>query len=262
MLDTLLGIKQKMGAVYISDRRLPVTWVKVDPCVITQIKHKDKNGYEAVQLGTGTRRTKKLTKPLQNHLKNVTTDNKSPRHIKEVRVEKDSELKVGDFIKLEDVFKKGDVIAVTGISKGKGFAGVVKRWGFAGGPKTHGQSDRERAPGSIGQRTTPGRVYKGKKMAGRMGSDQITVKGLTVIDIDLENNHIAVAGAVPGKTGGLIFIKKIREGEIKIEENNPVQVKDGENIKEKKAEKANETESNNVKDLEESQDVKVEIQNT
>jgi len=169
MLDTILGFKQKMGAVYVKDRRFPVTWIKVGPCVVTNVKNIEKDGYIAVQLGAGSKKSKSLTKPLQNHLKNVIKDKEAPRYLKEIRVESDTELKVGDLIKVGDVLKSGDVVAITGISKGKGFAGVVKRWGFHGGPKTHGQSDRERAPGSIGQRTTPGRVYKGKKMGGRMG---------------------------------------------------------------------------------------------
>lgn len=217
MLDTILGFKQKMGAVYVKDRRFPVTWVKVDPCVVTQVKHMEKNGYMAVQLGLGIKKTKNLTKSLQNHLKKISKDNKSPRYLREVKVKEESELNVGDFVKLADVLKRGDVVTVTGTSKGKGFAGVVKRWGFAGGPKTHGQSDRERAPGSIGQRTTPGRVYKGKKMAGRMGSDRVSVKSLVVIDIDEKNNLVAIKGAVPGKTGGLVYIRKIGEGGVQVE---------------------------------------------
>jgi large subunit ribosomal protein L3 len=229
MLNTVLGIKQKMGAVYISDRRFPVTWVKIEPNIVTQVKLTEKNGYEAVQLGIGSKKIKNITKPLQNHLKSVVRDGKYPRYIKEVKIQKDSEIRVGDLIKLADIFKKGDVVTVTGTSKGKGFAGVVKRWHFAGGPKTHGQSDRERAPGSIGQRTTPGRVYKGKKMAGRMGTDRVTVKGLKVLDLDLDSDQIAITGAIPGKTGGLIFIQKIKESELKIEEIKPAAVRTEEN---------------------------------
>lgn len=218
MLDTILGIKQKMGSVYVKDRVYPVTWVKVDPCVVTQIKHEEKDGYIAVQLGTGTKPIKNFSKPLQNHLKNVIKDKKLPRYLREVRVAKESDLKVGDEVKMGDVLKKGDIVAISGISKGKGFAGGVKRWGFAGGPKTHGQSDRERAPGSIGQRTTPGRIYKGKKMAGRMGSDRVTVKNVMIVDSDEKNNLVAITGAVPGAPGALIFIKKIGEGEIMVED--------------------------------------------
>lgn len=222
MLDTILGFKQKMGAVYVKDRRFPVTWVKVDPCVVTQVKHGEKDGYMAIQLGTGSKSTKNLTKPLQNHLKNAVKDKKFPRYLREIRISEESDLKVGDRVKLTDVLRKGDLVTVTGTSKGKGFAGVVKRWGFAGGPKTHGQSDRERAPGSIGQRTTPGRVYKGKKMAGRMGSDRVTVKNLVVIDIDKENNLLAVTGAIPGAQGRLVFVKKTGESRLKVQMNEEI----------------------------------------
>lgn len=213
MLDTIIGFKQKMGAVYVKDRRYPVTWVKVDPCIVTQLKNTEKDGYMSVQLGTGNKKEKRFTKPLLGHLKKVSTkDNKRPRFLREIRVKEDSGLKVGDEVKVTDVLKKGDFVTITGISKGKGFAGVVKRWGFAGGPKTHGQSDRERAPGSIGQRTTPGRVYKGKRMAGRMGSNRVTVKNMGIIDIDEKNNLVAITGPVPGIENGLVFIKKTGEG--------------------------------------------------
>ena len=215
MLDTVFGFKQKMGAVYLNDRRYPVTWVKVDPSVVTQIKNEEKDGYFAVQLGMGHKSAKNLTKPLQNHLKNVAKDKIYPRFIREIRLKEASDLNVGSEVKLTDVLKNGDIVTVTGISKGKGFAGVVKRWKFAGGPKTHGQSDRERAPGSIGNRTTPGRVWKGKRMAGRMGSDQVTVKSLNVIDIDEKENLVAITGAVPGAIGRLVIIRKTGEGEVK-----------------------------------------------
>ena len=207
-----------MGSVYVKDRVYPVTWVKVNPCVVTQIKHEEKDGYTAVQLGVGTKSIKNFSKPLQNHLKNVVKDKKLPRYLREVEVTQESDLKVGDEIKMGDVLKKGDIVAISGISKGKGFAGGVKRWGFAGGPKTHGQSDRERAPGSIGQRTTPGRIYKGKKMAGRMGSDRVTVKNVTIVDLDEINNLVAITGAVPGAPGALVFIKKIGEGGAMVED--------------------------------------------
>jgi len=254
MIDTLLGFKQKMGAVYINDRRYPVTWVKVDPCIVTQVKHAEKDRYTAVQLGIGSKKNKNLTKPQTGHLKKLTnTQNSTPRFLREVVFKDDPNLKVGDIVKIVDVFKKGDIITVTGVSKGKGFAGVVKRWRFAGGPKTHGQSDRERAPGSIGQRTTPGRVYKGKRMAGRMGQDKVTVKGLAILDIDETNNTIVIKGPVPGATGGLVYIKKTGEGGVKVElvenielvekdkgqdsQDNPIEtIKEADGLKEEKTE--------------------------
>lgn len=150
-------------------------------------------------------------------------------------------LKVGDQLTVSDIFKKGDVIAVTGTSKGKGFAGVVKRWHFAGGPRTHGQSDRERAPGAIGSGTTPGRVLKGKHMAGRMGGERVTVKNLIVVDVDNAGSRMAISGAVPGATNGVVIIKKIGSGKLKelVEEAPEVQVQEEETSEEKKDSQAN-----------------------
>ncbi|KKR30288.1 50S ribosomal protein L3 [Candidatus Woesebacteria bacterium RIFCSPHIGHO2_01_FULL_39_32] len=232
MLNTILGSKQKMSQTFVEGTRVAVTWIKVGPCVVTQIKNIEKDGYWAVQLGFGNRNLKNTSKPLQGHLRKSTQNskfkiqNKMPRFLREVRLDSEPEFKVGDIISVSDVFKKGDVIAITGTSKGKGFAGVVKRWGFHGGPRTHGQSDRERAPGSIGQGTTPGRVLKGKKMAGRMGGDRVTVKNLIVVDVDKEAGLIAVSGPVPGVPGGLLIIKKLAEGSLEelVEEAPQVEI--------------------------------------
>lgn len=234
MIDTILGFKQKMGTVFIGDQSIPVTWVKVDPCVVTQIKGQEKDGYQAVQLGTGSKKTVNFTKPLKGHLgkasqiqnSKIKDQNLLPRFLREIRVKEETGLKVGDEVKVTDVLKKGDYVTIIGTSKGKGFAGGVKRWGFAGGPKTHGQSDRERAPGSIGQRTTPGRVYKGRHMAGRMGTDRVTVKNLVAVDIDEKNNLVAIMGAVPGIIGGLIFIKRTSSGGIQTETLASTDIKD------------------------------------
>ncbi|MBU0569965.1 50S ribosomal protein L3 [Patescibacteria group bacterium] len=220
MLNTILGTKHKMGQTFVGSVRVSVTHVKAGPCVVTQIKNEKKDGYWAVQLGFGEKRIKNITKPEQGHLrgllKNLPTQvgKKAPRFLREVRLESKPEFKVGDKIAVADIFKKGDIVAVTGVGKGKGFAGVVKRWGFAGGPKTHGQSDRQRAPGSIGQGTTPGRVFKGKKMGGRMGGETTTVKNLVIIDVDAENNKLVVSGSIPGIPGGLLMVKKIAEGKL------------------------------------------------
>lgn len=204
-----------MGQTFIEDTRIPVTLVKAGPCVVTQIKSKGKDGYWAVQLGFGEKKLKNFKKPVKGHLKGALKDEKTaPRFLREVRTPKKPELKVGNEVKLSDIFKKGDVIAVTGISKGKGFSGVVKRWGFAGGPRTHGQSDRLRAPGSIGQGTTPGRVFKGKKMAGRMGTQTVTIKNLTVVDLDEDENILTVSGPVPGSKGTLLTIRKLKSGSL------------------------------------------------
>ena len=203
-----------MGQTFVQGTRVPVTMVKAGPCVVTYIRKQEKDGYWAVQLGFGEKKIKNTSKALQGHLKGAIKDKKAPRFLREVRFEKEPEYKVGDEIKVPDVLKIGDFVAVTGTSKGKGFAGVIKRWGFKGGPRTHGQSDRERAPGSIGQGTSPGRVWKGKKMPGRMGSDTVTVKNLQVVEINPEENEIKLSGPVPGIPGGLLVIRKISSGKL------------------------------------------------
>ncbi len=238
MLNTLLGTKQKMSQTFVEGTRVPVTWITVGPCVVTQIKNPDTDGYWAVQLGFGKKEIRNITKPLQGHLRGVTQEKKAPRFLREIRLEDKPDLKVGDVLKLVDVFKVGDLVTVTGISKGKGFAGVVKRWHFAGGPKTHGQSDRLRAPGSIGQGTTPGRVYKGKHMAGRMGQDRVTIKNLIVAEMDSEKDKIAISGPVPGSTGSLLIIKKVASGKLEelVEEAPEVITQQVEEVKEEKKE--------------------------
>ena len=203
-----------MDQAFVGTTRVPVTYVETGPCVVTQIKKEKSDGYWAIQIGFGEKKIKNVSKPMQGHLRGVTKDKIVPRFLREVRFEKEPEFKVGDEIKVSDIFSEGDVITVTGTSKGKGFAGVVKRWGFGGGPRTHGQSDRPRSPGSIGQGTTPGRVHKGKKMAGRMGGDTVTVKSIRVISIDAEKNEMAVLGPVPGAPKGLLIIKKISSGKL------------------------------------------------
>jgi large subunit ribosomal protein L3 len=213
MLKTIVGQKAKMDHTYIQGARVPVTKVVAGPCVVTHIKNEQKDGYWAVQLGFGAKPTRNVSKPLQGHLRGVIKANFAPRFLREVRVKDDPEMKVGDVISASDILKRGDIVQVTGISKGKGFAGVVKRWGFAGGPKTHGQSDRLRAPGSIGQGTTPGRVLKGKKMGGRMGGEQVTVKNLIITAVD-DAGEVAISGAIPGHPGSVLMIKKIGAGKL------------------------------------------------
>lgn len=230
MLNTILGSKLKMSQTFIGSTRVPITLIKAGPCVVTQIKKLEKDGYWAVQLGFGQKKNKNISKALLGHLKGALesqkkefkNQNKAPRFLREVRLEREPEFKVGDVLNVADIFKKSDVIQVTGISKGKGFSGVVKRWGFSGGPRTHGQSDRERAPGSIGQGTTPGRIWKGKKMAGRAGNRRVTVKNLMVVSVDPEKNLMSVSGPVPGAPGQLLIIKKIAEGKLEeLEEKTP-----------------------------------------
>ncbi|KKR39378.1 50S ribosomal protein L3 [Candidatus Woesebacteria bacterium RIFOXYA1_FULL_40_18] len=219
MINTILGSKGKMGQTFVEGRRVSVTEILAGPCIVTQIKKAEKDGYWAIQLGFGERKIKNTSKALQGHLKKTlklqdSKTQKFPRYLREVRVDKEPEYKVGDEIKASDIFRVGDYISTSATSKGKGFAGVVKRWHFAGGPRTHGQSDRERAPGSIGQGTTPGRVFKGKHMAGRMGSDKVTIKNLQIVSVEPDKGEIKVSGPIPGKTGSLVVIKKISEGKL------------------------------------------------
>lgn len=228
MINTILAEKGRMSQAFVKGRRVPVTKVLAGPCVVTQIKKEDKDGYWAVQLGFGEKKIKNVSKALQGHLKSLIKDGKAPRFLAEVRLEKEPEFNVGDAIKASDIFNVGDIIAVSGTSKGKGFAGVVKRWHFAGGPRTHGQSDRERAPGSIGQTTTPGRVFKGKKMAGRMGAERVTLKNLQIVSVNPETNEVEVSGPVPGIPGGLLFIKRISGGKLEGIQEVQAQVVEGE----------------------------------
>lgn len=207
-MDTILGTKIKQTQKFTSEgERIPVTLIQAGPCFVVQVKE------GAIQLGLGEKKEKRTKKPILGHIKKAGLKD-IPRFLREISVnqpEISANLKPGAEIKVGDVFKTGDLVNIVGTSKGKGFAGVVKRWGFAGGPRTRGQSDRERAPGSIGATTTPGRVLKGKKMAGRMGGERVTVKNLTVVDIDPKNNLLAVKGLVPGARGGLLIIKKVGE---------------------------------------------------
>jgi large subunit ribosomal protein L3 len=205
----LLG--KKLGMTQIFDEQgevVPVTVIEAGPCYVTQKKTLDRDGYTAVQLGFEEIKLKRASKPQLGHL----AKNSIPalRHLREFRVPDHAELNEGQ--KLDaSVFELGDRIDVVGITKGHGFTGVVKRHGFAGGPKTHGQSDRWRAPGAISSGSTPGRVFKGLRMAGRSGNEQVTVQNLEVVLVDPERNLIAVKGAVPGARGGLLIIREARK---------------------------------------------------
>lgn len=229
MINTILGSKSVNSQTFVQGFRVPVTKIMAGPCVVTQIKKIEKDGYWAVQLGFSSKKSKNTSKSLQGHLKKVSKEEKFPKFLQEVKFNKEPELKVGDVVKASEVFKRGDVVAVTGISKGKGFAGVVKKHHFRGGPRTHGQSDRERAPGSVGQTTTPGRVYKGKRMAGRMGGEKVTVKNLHIISVNEETGEIEISGQVPGVIGSTLTIKKIKSGSLKdLEKETVAQVVEGE----------------------------------
>lgn len=192
-----------MTQIFDDEGRLqPVTVLQAGPCVVTQLKTVDNDGYTAAQIGFGE--AKKPGKAIQGHLK---ASGSKARHLVEVRTDADEQLQVGDELKVE-LFEAGEAVQVTGVSKGKGFAGTIKRHNFHRGPKTHG-SHNYRAPGSIGA-GYPQHVFKGIKMAGRMGHDRVTVKNLKVTLVDTEQNLIAVKGAVPGPNKGLVLIKGVR----------------------------------------------------
>jgi large subunit ribosomal protein L3 len=202
MVEGLIGKKVGMTQVFDeAGRVLPVTVIQAGPNVVTFLKTRERDGYEAAQLGFEEAR--RLKKPEQGHLKNLP----ALRHLREVRTGTVDDLQVGQTVGAS-IFTPGEKVDVTGTSKGKGFAGVVKRHGFAGGPKTHGQSDRWRAPGSIGATSTPGKVLKGMRMAGRMGGERVTVKRLEVVRVDAEQNLLLVRGAVPGANGGLLIVHR------------------------------------------------------
>ncbi len=218
-MNTLFGTKGTMTQTFIEGSRIPVTKINLGPCTVTQIKNEKKDGYWAIQLSLGTKKPKNITKPLQGHFKkaDTTQDIKHhtfPRYVKEIRLTEEPTYKVGDVIKVSDIFKAGDIVSVTAINKGKGFEGGVRRFNFRGGPKTHGQSDRHRAPGSIGQTTTPGRVYKGKKMAGRMGGVQVTIKNVHVIEVNDATNEISISSPIPGRPGRFMTVTKTKSGSL------------------------------------------------
>jgi len=202
----ILGKKIGMTTFFeASGNAVPCTVIEAGPCVITYIKTKEKDGYESVKVGFGTRKEKHVNQPQRKVYENLKIA--PPRVVKELRDYPAGELKVGDEIKV-NIFKEGEKVKVTAISKGKGFQGVVKRHGFAGGVRTHGQSDRERAPGSIGSSSYPSRVLKGMKMAGRTGGDTVTIRNLKIVKIIPDSNLILIKGAVPGANSGLVEIYK------------------------------------------------------
>ena len=199
----ILATKENMTQVFDKEGKVyPVTVLKAGPITVTQIKNKEKDGYIAAQVGFGEKKEKNINKPLKGHLKDLGNF----RCLKEFQLKKDEDakFKVGDTVDLS-IFEEGDKINVSSISKGKGFQGVVKRHGFHGGPRSHGQKHSEREPGSIGA-TGPQRVFKGTKMAGRMGSDRITVNNLKIIQIDKDNNQLLVRGAIAGRRGPLVEV--------------------------------------------------------
>jgi large subunit ribosomal protein L3 len=204
MIQGMVGRKRGMTQIF-DDAGLvhPVTVIECGPNVVTQIRTIEKDGYEAVQLGFGQSRN--LNKPERGHLKPSGYENL--KDLKEVKADNVADFSVGQVIKA-DMFEVGELVDVTGTSKGRGFAGTVKRHNFRGGPKTHGQSDRHRAPGSIGASATPGRVLRGMRMAGHMGDERVTVQNLKVLRVDAERNLLLIEGSVPGHNEALILIRR------------------------------------------------------
>lgn len=213
MLNALLGKKLKQTRIYTADgTQIPVTEIAAGPCTVVDIRSREKNGYWALQLGFDNQIQKRVSKALSGHIKKTGQGNYLPRFLREIKFQpeegKEVSYKVGEQVTVDKVFAVGDRVKVTGTTKAKGFQGGVRRHGFAGGPRTHGQSDRERAPGSIGQTTTPGRVYRGKRMAGRMGGSKKTVSGLQVVAIAPETHLLKVKGVVPGSINSLVTVIK------------------------------------------------------
>ncbi|MCA9934008.1 MAG: 50S ribosomal protein L3 [Ardenticatenaceae bacterium] len=195
----------------------PVTIVQAGPCFVAQVKTKESDGYEAIQIGFGEVKERRLTQGQKGHLGLLKTDKKhlrrksssgipAVRHLREFRTGNAAEYQVGQTLTVEQ-FEEGDRVDVTGKTKGRGFAGTVKRYGFGGGVRTHGQSDRHRAPGSIGAASGTGHVFKGKRMPGHYGNVRHTEQNLEVVRIDVENNLIAIKGAIPGTKGDLVIIR-------------------------------------------------------
>ena len=208
MIKVIFGEKLGMSQIFEKDVVVPVTLVEAKPCVVVQKKTKEKDGYSAIQLGFGELKEKDATKPQLGYFKKREIPPK--KYLREVRTEDIEQLKVGDEIKV-DVFEKGDLVNVTGISKGKGFQGVVKRHGFKGGPASHGSKHWHRRPGSIGASADPSRVIKGKKMPGRMGMKKVTVRNLQVVEVDKEESLLLIKGCLPGKRGSLLCIKSAKD---------------------------------------------------
>jgi large subunit ribosomal protein L3 len=210
-------IGKKVGMTQLFDASgavVPVTVIEAGPCYVLQVKTVETDGYNAIQLGFEEVPERKLTKGQKGHIQKAGTP--TVRRLREVRSDDgDTQYNLGDVIKA-DIFQDGEIVDVTGISKGKGFAGAVKRHHFAGGPKTHGQSDRHRAPGSRGAGTTPGHTYPGLRGPGHMGDDQVTVQNLKIALVDADRNLIAIRGAVPGPRGGLVLVRAAKRAKTKV----------------------------------------------
>jgi large subunit ribosomal protein L3 len=206
----IIGRKLGMTRVFNEDgTAVPVTVIEAGPCVVTQVKTGKIDGYEAVQLGFGRARRKSVRKPQAGLFAKI--GQRPMRRLREFRVKDPGQYEVGQVIRA-DIFEPGELVNVTAWSKGRGFQGVVKRHGFSGGSETHG-SRSHRVPGSIGQSATPARVWKGRKLPGRMGNERVTIKGISVVEADGEKNLLLVRGAVPGATNGFVLVNKTKASE-------------------------------------------------
>ncbi|MBL3656824.1 50S ribosomal protein L3 [Fulvivirga sediminis] len=210
-MSGIIGKKIGMTSVYsATGKNIPCTVIEAGPCVVTQVKNDETDGYTAVQLGYGERKEKNTPKALQGHFKKAgTTPKKEVAEFRDFRVEFEGCVQLGQEIKVGDVFVEGDFVDAIGTSKGKGFQGVVKRHGFGGvGQRTHGQHNRERAPGSIGGASFPARVFKGMRMAGRTGGNRVKVINLQVVKIIPEKNLVLISGSVPGANNSTVILEK------------------------------------------------------
>ncbi len=204
MIKAILGKKLGMSQIFREGEVIPVTVIETGPCVVVQKKTQDKDGYSAIQIGFDSVKPSRVNQCLQGHFQKHNVVPK--RYLREIRVDDSQKFSSGEKIKV-DIFKRGDLVKVTGVSKGKGFAGVMKRWGFKGGPASHGAGGWRRRPGSIGASSDPSRVFKGKKMPGRMGNEKVTVLNLRVAEVNPQENLLLVRGAVPGNIGGLLYVE-------------------------------------------------------
>jgi len=207
----LIGKKVGMTQLFGADGSvIPVTVIETGPCVVVQKKEAARDGYNALQVGFGAKKNQRLNKPEQGHLKKV---GKGAFHVlREFRSENVSQYEVGQEIRVSDLFKTGDRVDIAGTSKGRGFAGVIKRWSFGGFPASHGTHEYFRHGGSIGNRSFPGRVFKGKRMAGHWGAERVSVQNLEVVEVRPDGNLLLVRGAVPGSKGGVLFVQRTVKG--------------------------------------------------
>ena len=206
MIQGILGKKLGMTQVFAADgRRIPVTVVEAGPCTVVQKKTESTDGYNALQLGFAAKKSHRTSKPMMGHFKQA--DQGAFAHLREVAAENIDDYTVGDQVTCDVLLKEGDIVDVTGTSKGKGFQGVIKRWGFAGGRASHG-SKFHRGPGAIGQSAWPAKVFKGKKMPGQMGNERVTLQNLEVVEVRPDQNLVLIKGAIPGPNQSIVLIRK------------------------------------------------------